>query len=160
MEIGKTQMLVLVLLFSVSANAQSISNYTVSDPTPINSPLSIYGVYSGGTNPTLCDFYIYWADNNELQYRATSQYTSGNGVFGTTILTKNPTFIQGQKYRAYTVCGTASADANFTIGFERGQDHQMAAFIRNWQESPFTYAAIFILLMIVVAFAIAWVKKN
>lgn len=108
----------LLLVLSSFAFADSITNYVVPISVPLNQPVTATGVFSdsnGVNGGKLCDFYFFDSTNNPV-YRATAQYTATSGRFAMNgVVLVEPRFVRGQTYVLHSECGTASADANFSV---------------------------------------------
>lgn len=116
MEIWKTQMLVLLVLFALNANAQFI-DYNATNPYVWDSTFSMFGRFTNTNQDQniLCDFFIYDL-NGILKKRLTSEYVTVQGTFSSNpIVLKDPPFNRGQDYNAVTVCGSHLSSRQFSI---------------------------------------------
>lgn len=117
MENKTVAVLALLILFSGSALADSISNYTVPNNIPLNDTLTIYGKYNTGSD-VLCAFYIFDLQNNDLNralIRLNDQYTFSDNSFYNEIKITEPLFRRGIDYNAITKCGTTEIGKKFTV---------------------------------------------
>jgi hypothetical protein len=108
----------VLLLFAGTALADTITAYKVPSSAPLNQEITATGIYTAadGNHPLVwCSFYILDLNGNVV-YPATDQLSTSTGRFrmAPKLLTE-PLTVRGQTYDLHSECGTATADANFTV---------------------------------------------
>lgn len=151
----------VVMLIATTTTNAAITDYNVTNPVPMGSLITIYGVSS--TPGALCDFYIFSSDDNILADRYTSEYASGDGTFSTSKKITPEKYDSGRTYRATTVCGADKATKQFMASFSESQDYKALNSIRDARESPLTFL-VFIVLGLFGLLFIYWIagaiKQN
>jgi len=107
-------------------SADTINNYEVKDPVPLNQYATAYGLFQDTDanvhGNVLCSFYLLDI-NGVLIDRADDQYTDSLGYFMSKFAVTEPDFKRGETYTYRTVCGGISVDGNVTIGQRESLSH-------------------------------------
>lgn len=114
----KILLLAALLLISSFAFADSIVDYTVPSTIPLNTNLTIYGVYDATSNSEiLCSFFIFdTVDGNKLVIRLSDEYTLSDGTFSSLeYQITAPLFRRGFDYNAFTKCGSTTVSTTFYV---------------------------------------------
>ncbi len=148
----KILLLVLFCLIFPYTSADNISNYVIRDSVPLGQTLTIKGDYNADNKAdVLCAFIIF--DTNspaKAMKRLTDQYTFSDGFFYTEFLVNEPLLKRGIDYNVITKCGTAQADAIFTVGqVETIEETAYQWWLYMWlPENILTVAVVFILFLL------------
>ena len=107
-------------------SADTINNYSVKDPVPLNQYATAYGLFQDSdaniNGNVLCAFYLL-DQNAVLIDRADDQYTDSLGYFMSKFPVTEPNFKRGETYIYRTVCGGVSQDSNFSISQRESLSH-------------------------------------
>jgi len=110
--------LLLFLLLAPFALSESITALKVPTSVPLNQGVTATGLYVPDGNVyanKLCSFYFLDSQSN-LVIRADDQFTDATGRFALPPFNVNePLFQRENQYFLHVVCGTGTADANFSI---------------------------------------------
>lgn len=111
----KKLILILLILFSSFAFADSISNYQVKESVPLEKLLTVTGTFNADSNANvLCKFLVLESDGNTVM-RLSDEYTFSDGSFYTEKRIIEPQLRRGQDYNVTTTCGTVSATDTFSV---------------------------------------------
>jgi hypothetical protein len=168
MKKGFLAVCVFLLCFSF-AFADTITDYRVPDNIPLNQLATATGLFedsNGIKDGYLCSFYFLDATTGDLIKRATDQYSTKTGRFtmaGFPIT--EPLFKRDSNYTLRSECGTASADANFTVGQIETLSHageKNFEFITNPENTDtfFIWGALIVLLAIFIFGIISLFKMR
>lgn len=158
----KTVLLLVLILFAFSIQADSIANYTVPASARLGEKISVSGNYVDGNSFILCKFVIEDSNGNALD-RWTDEYTFSDASFYAEKILLEPPYYRGDDFNIITTCGTAQASTTFAVEQPVSLAHPIQ---KTWEYAfdEFNLDAImifvsFIALIVIFVLGITFFKK-
>lgn len=160
----------LIFCFALVSGTETISDLTLNSPIPLDTKLVATGIYNNtdSDNSVFCKFVTYSHDNNKIVERFTDELTFADGSFYSERLMTEPRYFRDENiltldYKLTVTCGSASADANFSIEQRQSWENQFFGelfFLKDNSGFLVIGGIIFLIVVVVIGSLVLYVLKR